>query len=311
MREINSRRKFLAKSANGIGAVALSALCANSPQAATVDDPLSSKPQHFPAKAKSVIYLFMVGGPSHIETFDPKPLLDKLHGQPMPPSFGEVKSQFVKKGTPLLGSQWKFSRHGKSGLEISDLLPNIASCADDLAVIRSCYTDSFVHAPAMYQLLTSRVLSGHPSLGSWVTYGLGTENANLPAFCVMTQPEGLPEGGSPMWSNGYLPSVFQGTQLRSGKVPILNLAQPPDVSQARRRNVLDFLRQMNAEHNNFHDSELEARVASYELAFRMQQSAPEAVDLAKETRATRALYGVDEKETSEFGTRCLLARRLV
>lgn len=311
MNLLSSRRKFLADSANGVGALALASMLPGDLFGGPAEDPLAPKAPHFPAKAKSIIYLFMVGGPSHIETFDPKPLLTRLHGQPMPPSFGEVKSQFVKKGTPLMGSQWKFNRYGQSGLEISDLMPNIASCADDLAVIRSCYTDSFVHAPAMYQLLTSRVLSGHPSLGSWVTYGLGSENANLPAFCVMTQPEGLPEGGSPMWSNGYLPSVFQGTQLRNGNVPILNLAQPEDVSKARRRKVLDFLKDMNSEHNQFKDSELEARIASYELAFRMQQSAPEAVDLSKETRATKNLYGLDDKETTEFGTRCLLARRLV
>lgn len=308
-----SRRDFLFRAGNGFGALALSHLLA---QAAAADDrkivnPLAAKPPHFGAKAKAVVFLFMVGGPSQMETFDPKPVLDKLHGQQMPASFGEVKSQFVKAGTPLMGSTWKFQKYGQSGLEVSDLFPHLATCVDDMAVIRSCYTDSFVHAPAMYQMMSGRVLAAHPSLGSWVTYGLGSESENLPAYCVMTQPQGLPEGGSPMWGAGYLPAVHQGTLLRNGSTPILHLAPPPAIGREQQQRMLGFMNRMNRIGLGEEDAELAARISSYELAFRMQQHAPEAVDLSKESKETKKLYGVDEPETNEFGTRCLLARRLV
>jgi hypothetical protein len=312
-----SRREFLATAANGFGSLALAALLAGEGRASGLEkqvkhfNPLAPKQPHFTPKAKAVIFLFMVGGPSQMETFDPKPVLDKLHGQQLPPSFGEVKSQFVKPGTPLLGSHWKFKKYGQSGIEVSELLPHTAECIDDLAVLRSCYTESFVHAPAMYQMMSGRVLPAHPSLGSWVTYGLGSESENLPAYCVMTQPEGLPEGGAPMWGAGYLPTVYQGTQLRNGATPILHLAPAGDVSRAQQGNMLKFLRRMNELNLRAEDSELQARIASYELAFRMQQHAPEAVDLSKETAATKRLYGLDDPQTAEFGTRCLLARRFV
>lgn len=274
-------------------------------------NPLAPKAPHFAPKAKAVIFLFMVGGPSHIETFDPKPELDRLHGQQLPPSFGEIKSQFLKAGTPLMRSAWKFGKYGQSGIEVSDLFPHIATCADDLTVIRSCYTDSFVHAPAMYQMTSGRLLAAHPSLGSWVTYGLGSESENLPAYCVMTQPEGLPEGGAPMWGAGYLPAVYQGTLLRSGSAPILHLKPPQEIGDRQQRNLLDHLRRMNEADLDARDAELAARISSYELAYRMQQHAPEAVDLSRETSETRNLYGLDDAQTVEFGTRCLLARRLV
>jgi hypothetical protein len=315
-----SRRDFLFQAGNGFGALALSHLMARNADAGTqtmpeedkkTSNPLAPKPPHFAPKAKAVIFLFMVGGPSQMETFDPKPTLDKLHGQQMPASFGEVKSQFVKAGTPLMGSAWKFKQYGQSGIEVSDLFPQIAACADDLAVIRSCYTDSFVHAPAMYQMMSGRVLAAHPSLGSWVTYGLGSESENLPAYCVMTQPQGLPEGGSPMWGAGYLPAVHQGTLLRNGSTPILHLQPPPEIGRRQQGRMLAFLRRMNEMSAGEGDAELAARISSYELAFRMQQHAPEAVDLTKESKETKRLYGLDEAETNEFGTRCLLARRLV
>lgn len=314
-----SRREFLAKAANGFGSLALaSLLCSEgvgktpaATQRPPASNPLAPKQPHFTPKAKAVIFLFMVGGPSQMETFDPKPVLDKLHGEQMPASFGEVKSQFVKTGTPLLGSHWKFRQHGQSGIEVSELLPHTAECIDDIAVLRSCYTDSFVHAPAMYQMTSGRVLPAHPSLGSWVTYGLGSESANLPSYCVMTQPEGLPEGGAPMWGAGYLPSYYQGTQLRNGVTPILHLQPSAEISRAQQSNMLKFMRGMNEMNMRADDSELQARIASYELAFRMQQHAPEAVDLSKESAATKRLYGLDSAETREFGTRCLLARRLV
>ncbi len=312
-----SRRDFLAQAGNGFGALALSTLLARDAAASEKEggrklfNPLAPKPPHFTPKAKAVIFLFMVGGPSQMETFDPKPTLDRLHGQQMPPSFGEVKSQFVKPGTPLMGSAWKFKKYGQSGIEVSDLLPHTATCVDDIAVIRSCYTESFVHAPAMYQIMSGRVVPAHPSLGSWVTYGLGNESENLPAYCVMTQPEGLPEGGAPMWDAGYLPAVHQGTLLRNGSTPILHLAPQKEISRDQQRGMLKFMRRMNGMSLSEADTELAARVASYELAFRMQQHAPEAVDVGKETEATKKLYGLDDPQTVEFGTRCLLARRLV
>ncbi len=307
-----SRRDFLSQAGNGFGALALSYLMSRDAQAQQKPfNPLAPRAPHFKPKAKAVIFLFMVGGPSQMETFDPKPVLDKMHGQQMPDSFGKVMSQFVKQGTPLMGSQWKFKRYGQSGIEVSDLLPHTASCIDDIAVIRSCYTDSFVHAPAMYQMMSGRVLAAHPSLGSWVTYGLGSESENLPAYCVMTQPEGLPEGGAPMWGAGYLPTYYQGTQLRNGSTPILHLAPPKEIGRDQQRRMLDHVRRMNEMELRADDSELSARIASYELAYRMQQYAPEAVDLSKETEATKRLYGLDDPQTTEFGTRCLLARRLV
>ncbi|MEP7274263.1 MAG: DUF1501 domain-containing protein, partial [Acidobacteriota bacterium] len=312
-----SRRDFLANAANGFGSLALASLIARDAQAVQqaketkLVNPLAPKAPDFAPTAKAVIFLFMVGGPSQMETFDPKPVLDKWHGQQLPPSFGEIKSQFLKPGTPLMGSHWKFNKHGQSGIEVSELFPHIASCIDDIAVLRSCYTESFVHAPAMYEMMSCRVLPAHPSLGSWVTYGLGSESENLPAYCVMTQPEGLPEGGAPMWGAGYLPAVFQGTQLRNGSTPILHLASAGQSSHAQQANLLKFMRRINELKLRGDDSELQARIASYDLAFRMQQHAPEAIDLSKESEATRRLYGLDDPQTDEFGTRCLLARRLV
>jgi hypothetical protein len=320
-----TRRDLLFRAGGGFGGLALTAMLARDQALAAGrpplappglggtggSNPLAPRPPDFRPRAKAVIFLYMVGGPSHVETFDPKPELDRLHGEQLPPSFGEIKSQFLKPGTPLMRSAWRFRQHGQSGIAVSDLFPHLATCVDDLAVIRSCYTESFVHAPAMYQMVSGRVFVGHPSLGSWVTYGLGSENANLPAYCVLTQPEGLPEGGAPMWEAGYLPAVYQGTQLRSGETPVLHLTPPGAPGAPRQRRLLDYLREMNGLSLPAGDSDLSARIAAYELAFRMQQHAPEAVDLSRETPETRALYGLDEAATAEFGTRCLLARRLV
>ena len=312
-----SRRDLLCRAGGGFGALALSALLAGEAAAgakgalsANGAGPAPPEPDFRP-RAKAVIFLFMVGGPSHIETFDPKPELQRLDGQQLPKSFGDIKSQFIKPGTPLMRSSWGFRKYGRSGIEVSDLFPQTAACVDDLAVIRSCYTESFVHAPAMYQIVSGRTLSGHPSLGSWVTYGLGSVTDNLPAYCVMTQPEGLPEGGAPMWDSAYLPAVHQGTLLRSGPAPILHLAPPKEIGREQQRRMLQYLREVNGAAPADEGTELSARIASYELAFRMQQHAPEAVDLRGETGETRALYGLDDPQTTEFGTRCLLARRLV
>ncbi|MDX2154660.1 MAG: DUF1501 domain-containing protein [Bryobacteraceae bacterium] len=274
-------------------------------------NPLAAKPAHFPGKAKSVIFLFMVGAPSHIDTFDPKPDLNRFEGQKLPASFGKVVSQFTDGSDPILPTPWTFSRHGQCGMDVSTLMPHVARHVDDICFVRSFYTESVVHAPAMYQVHTGRILAGHPSLGSWVTYGLGNESENLPAYVVMPQPEGTPEGGTPCWGAGYLPAVYQGTLLRSGSSPILHLKPPEGMTPSRQRATLDLLQRMNDLDTQEGDSEMAARIASYELAFRMQAHAPEAVDFSKETEATRRMYGLDQKRTAEFGTRCLLARRLV
>jgi hypothetical protein len=307
-----TRRDFLFCAGGGLGGVALSWLMARdasaTPQAA---NPLVARPPHFGAKAKSVIFMFMVGGPSPIDLFDPKPELIKRHGQSLPKDRGMFVSQFTKGDTPLLASTRKFSKHGQSGLEVSDLMPNLATCVDDICFLRSCWCNSAVHAPAMYELHSGRTQMGHPSLGSWVTYGLGSVSDNLPAYCVMLQPEGVPEGGAPCWGSAYLPAVYQGTLLRKGPSPILNLKPPADVSPQQQRNTFDLIKNLNELNQRPDDAELAARVSTYELAFRMQQHAPEAVDLSRETAATREMYGLSDARTNDFGTRLLLARRLV
>jgi hypothetical protein len=308
-----SRRDFLWQAGGGCGGLALSWLLAQDAHGAgkAAANPLAARKPHHEAKAKRVIFLFMVGGPSPVDLFDPKPALAKWHGKPLPESFGKPVSQFTKGDTPLLASTRAFKKHGKSGLEVSDLMPHLASCVDDVCFLRSCWCTSTVHAPAMYQLHSGRTTMGFPSLGSWVVYGLGSASDNLPAYCVLLQPEGTPEGGAPCWSAGFLPAVYQGTLLRKGPAPILNLKPPRGAGGERQKRTLDLLRQMNELDGAPGDSDLEARIASYELAFKMQKSAPEAVDLARESTATRRLYGLDEARTADFGTRLLLARRLV
>ncbi len=302
-----SRRELLHSAAGGIGGIALNALLAREARAA---NPLAAKKPHFEPKAKRVIFMFMVGGPSQMDLFDPKPGLAKWAGKPLPESTGRPKSQFTTGNEMILPSTRKFTKHGKSGLELSDLLPNLATCADDLCLLRACWCSNTVHAPAMYELHTGRTLMGWPNLGSWVTYGLGSVTDNLPAYCVMPQPEGVPEGGAPCWSSAFLPPVYQGTLLRPGPNPIINLKPPADTGPEQNRRSFDLVRKLNAAQAKG-DAELEARTASYELAFKMQAHAPDAVDLAKETEATKKAYGLDDKKTADFGTRLLLARRLV
>jgi len=307
-----TRRDVLVRAAHGFGSIALASLLDAPAQAAAQRvNPMAAKPPHFAAKAKSVIFLYMVGGPSHIDTFDPKPALEKYNGQPLPPSYGTVVSQFTKGDTPLLKSPWTFQKYGQCGRDVSTLFPHMAQCVDDMCFVKSFYTESTVHAPAMYQVNTGRILMGYPSMGSWITYGLGSESDNLPAYVVMPQPEGTPEGGTPCWGAGFLPAVYQGTVFRPGPRPIVNLNPPPGMTPERQRRTLDFLQSMNEMDTLDSDTEMAARISSYELAFRMQSHAPDAVDITKETDATRKLYGLDQKHTSEFGTRCLLARRLV
>jgi len=311
LRPAVTRRDVLVRAAHGFGAIALASVLPPPAHAAERVNPLAPKPPHFPPKAKSVIFLFMVGAPSHVDTFDPKPALEKYDGQLLPPSYGTVVSEFTKGDTPLLKSPWKFHKFGQCGREVSTLFPNLAQCVDDLCFVRSFYTESTVHAPAMYQVNTGRILMGYPSMGSWITYGLGSESENLPAYVVMPQPEGTPEGGTPCWGAGFLPAVYQGTAFRPGPKPIVNLNPPAGMTPQRQRRTLDFLQRMNEMDALDSDTELAARISSYELAFRMQSHAPEAVDLSKESAATRRLYGLDKKHTVEFATRCLLARRLV
>ncbi len=306
-----SRRDVLRHSANGFGALALEWLLARDGLAKPRVNPLAAKPAHFAGKAKSVIFLFMVGAPSQIDTFDPKPSLKKYEGKGLPESFGKVNGQFTDGSTPILASPWQFRQYGQSGAWVSDLFPHLARRVDDICFVRNFYTESVVHAPAMYQVHSGRILMGHPSMGSWVTYGLGSESENLPAYVVMPQPEGTPEGGTPCWGSGFLPAVYQGTVLRSGANPILHLKPPAGMTPQRQRRTLDLLQKMNDLDTEETDTEMAARISSYELAFRMQSHAPEAVDLSKESAATRKMYGLDEKATAEFGTRCLLARRMV
>jgi len=306
-----TRRDLLCRAANGFGAIALQSLLARDAAAARRANPLAARPGHFEAKAKSVIFLLMVGGPSQIDTFDPKPLLEKYHGQGLPESFGKVTSQFTDGTTPIMASPWKFRRHGQSGAWVSELFPNVARHADDICFVRNFFTESVVHAPAMYQVTCGRILMGYPSVGSWVVYGLGSESENLPAYVVMPQPEGTPEGGTPMWGSGFLPAVYQGTLLRPGANPIVHLQPARPVAADRERARLELLRKMNELDTPPEDEELAARISSYELAFRMQAHAPEAVDLTRESAATRRLYGLDDRRTAEFGTRLLLARRFV
>ena len=307
IRPVVTRRDILARAGHGFGALALASLLEGN----TRVNPLAAKPPHFAAKAKSVIFLFMVGGPSHVDTFDPKPALKKYEGQKLPDSYGKVTSQFTTGDTPLLASPWKFARHGQCGMEVSSLYPRLAECVDDICFVRSFYTESVVHAPAMYQVHTGRILMGYPSMGSWVTYGLGSESENLPAYVVMPQPEGTPEGGAPCWGAGFLPAVYQGTVFRAGPNPILNLKPPPGMTPQRQKAALDLLQKMNDLDALDSDTELAARISSYELAFRMQSHAPEAVDLSKEPESIKRMYGLDQKPSADFGARCLLARRLV
>jgi hypothetical protein len=277
------------------------------------NDPLLPKEPHLPARARSVIFLFMSGGPSHVDLFDPKPDLIRWAGTPIPDSFGAFQTRRKVAKNKLLAPVRPFHKHGQSGIEISEFLPNIAQCADEICLLRGCYGDSVTHPESVYLMNTGSILMGRPSLGSWVTYGLGTENRNMPAFVVMPDPKGWVKGGAPAWSSGYMPSVHQGTILRGGESPILHLKNPAGISADQQGRTIDFVNALNRENLEPGDeaSDLAARISAYELAFRMQTQAPEVVDISHESNATRHLYGLDHKQTSEFGLRCLLARRMV
>ena len=315
-----SRRDFLRLAGGGFGALAFSAMLADEARAATrglappgSPNPFAPKSPHFEGPAKAVIFLFMEGGPSHVDLFDPKPELTRQHGKPLPASFGKVITPMGTGGNNLLASKRKFTKHGQAGLDFSDWVPHLATCADDLAVMRACWADGLNHVGSVCQMNTGSILAGRPSLGSWALYGLGTVNQNLPGFVVMTEGAGEPFGGARNWGTGYMPATYQGTSFRGGPNPILHLDTPAEVGDARQKAKLGLITELNSMHRRERpgDSQLDARQSAYELAFRMQATAPEAVDLSQEPERVKDAYGLNRKETAEFGTRCLLARRLV
>jgi hypothetical protein len=317
-----TRREFLWEAGGGFVGTALATLLATEgiftrsaaalAAGSAVDSPLAPKAPHFPAKAKACIVLFMYGGVSQVDTFDPKPQLIRHNGKPIPTLDSDPLLKIRNPGS-LLGSTRKFAKHGQAGIEVSDLYPRLAGCVDDLAIVRSMYTDSFAHGSGLLQMNTGFLRQGYPSLGSWVTYGLGTLNQNLPGYVVLLDHRGGPISGPPNWGSGFMPATYQGTQFRTSGDPILNLKPARGISAAQQRNQLDLLATLSAPSGaaSTDNAELTARIASYELAFRMQAEAPEAVDLAGETAETRRLYGLDDPRTERFGRRCLMARRLV
>jgi Protein of unknown function (DUF1501) len=313
-RALIKRRNFLMQASGGLSAIALASMLSEDAFGADnkATDSLAPKPPHHKPRANSVIWLFMEGGPSHLDTFDPKPALDRLAGKPMPESFGRPLTAMGTASNTIMPTKRIFKQYGQSGLPVSDWLPNIAEHADDLAVIRSCWADGLNHVGSVCQMNTGSILAGRPSLGSWATYGLGGANQNLPAFIILCDDKEV-LGGPKNWSSGFLPAVYQGTQFRQGPTPIFHLAPPETVGDDQQRNKLDLLAQINKRFSESRtdDTELLARLNSYELAYRMQSAAPEAVDLAKESEATKKLYGIDNPATAKYGTMCLLARRLV
>ena len=314
-----TRRHFFHDCGVGIGAMALGSMLARDGRGTPVADapgsprrdPLAPKKPHFKAKAKAVIFLFMAGGPSHLETFDPKPLLNELDGQPRPAEFGEAKYQFVKSDAKILGTKRTFQKYGQSGIDVSDLLPHTAKIVDDIAVVRSCHGDMVVHSAAQYELFSGRITPGFPSMGSWIVYGLGAEAESLPAYVVMPDPDGALEAGQPMYMNGFLPAVYQPTTFRPGDQPVLNLDLPPGVSFGDRKKTVDLIKALNEATLEEGDYEFDARVRAYDLAFKMQTEAPEVLDISNEPQETLDLYGVGKEPTDDYARRCLLARRLV
>jgi hypothetical protein len=315
-----TRREFLWEVGAGFTGVALAGLlddrffparASAAGRAAAFVNPLAPKKPHFPAKAKSVIFIFCYGGPSHIDTFDYKP---KMRGM-------DNKTVAVKTAGRgghrdrgrIVEPRWSFKQYGRCGKRVSDLFPHVGSCVDDIAFVHSMTADSPQHGSAMLQMNTGKILSGSPCLGSWVNYGLGSVNENLPGFVVMLDPRGGPISGPKNWSSGYMPAHYEGTQLRSGDAPILNLTRPRGLSDFAQRDLLDTLRGYNGEHYGLcgEHQALAARVASYELAYKMQSAAPEAVDLSREPDRLKELYGLNDRRTAPFGRQCLLARRLV
>lgn len=302
-----SRRAFLGRSAGGLGALALAQLL--EPQLAFASNP--PKPGHHRPRAKAIISLFQHGGPSQMDLFDCKPALNKWSGKPYPG--GDLEVHFDKQAGNVLGAPYAFHPRGQSGMELSELLPHTGSIADEITLVRSMTTGSVDHESALRIIHTGRFLAGLPTLGSWVLYGLGSENENLPAYVVLGDPGGLPVDGERNWSSGFLPAIYQGTPFRSGDSPVFNLQTPAHIPPQARANQLGLLKALNQRHAaRFpENTELTARIANFETAARMQTAVPEALDLSGESEATKKLYGLDKPETEEYGRRCLLARRLV
>lgn len=309
-RNSQTRRGFIRDSCCGFGGLALASLLHDERLHAAGSNPLAAHQPHHEAKARSVIFLFMAGGPSHLETFDPKPLLNELHGQPRPKEFGEAKYQQITADARLLGTKRTFRKYGESGIEVSDLFPNIARCVDDIAVLRSCHGDMVVHSAAQYELFSGRVIPGFPSMGSWILYGLGSESQSLPSYVVMPDPQGALEAGQPMYAHGFLPVVYQPTMFRPSDRPVLNLELPKHVEAKQRQHTARFIRDLN-EITAARDEEFHARINAYDVAFRMQAEAPEVFDLTRESEETKQLYGIGSEPTHDYGRRCLLARKLV
>ncbi len=310
----SSRRDFLRRAGCGFGAVALSALLRTPVIGATASSLAAPSTVRVRAgRAKNVIFLFMEGGPSHLDTFDPKPLLNQLAGQPLPPSFKQPILAMGEGGTALLGSQRTWTRYGQSGIPVSDWFPHVGQHVDDLAIIRSCVSDGINHAGGVCQMNTGSIFGGRPSLGAWVSYGLGTENQNLPGFVVIKDSPAEVINGVRNWGAGFMPAVHQGVEFSSSGVPIRHLDHPKAVTTAQQRAKLDLLQRFNAEYGRTRsdNTELDARIRSYELAYQMQAEAPDAVDLSRESAATKTLYGLDHEDTAVFGRNCLLARRLI
>ena len=310
--ELVTRRHFFETCGVGLGKLALaSLLTGGSARAATAVNPLAPKPPHYAPRVKSVIFLFMAGAPSQLDLFDFKPTLAKHDGQPIPAEI--VKDQryaFIRPDSRLLAPRFKFAKHGHCGAELSEMLPHLSKIVDDIAIVKSLHTDQFNHAPAQIFMNSGSGLPGRPSMGSWVTYGLGSEADDLPAFVVLSSGSGL-SGGAANWSSGFLPSIYQGVPFRSQGDPILNVANPPGVTPRLQRDTLDVVRKLNERRLSLvGDPEIATRIEAYEMAFRMQASAPELMNLAGETRATLELYGAEPGKAS-FANSCLLARRLV
>jgi hypothetical protein len=310
-RPTRTRREFVRDAFAGFGGLALASLLQEEQLRAGTASALAAKAAHFPARARSVIFLFMAGGPSHLETFDPKPLLNKLEGQKRPKEFGDVKYQQIQSNAKLLGTRRTFRKYGESGIEVSDLFPHVATCIDDIAVIRSCHGDMVVHSAAQYELFTGRVVPGFPSMGSWLIFGLGSEGDSLPAYVVMPDPKGALEAGQPMYTHGFLPAVYQPTMFRPGERPVVNLDLPRGITRDRRQKTLRLIRELNEATLEPGDEEFAARMSAYDLAFKMQTEAPDVLDLSREPRETLDLYGVGVEPTHDYARRCLMARKLV
>src|SRR3569623_358741 len=312
---LQTRRHFFSQCGSGLGSLALAGLLSEGDtQAAALTgaSPLAPRPTHFPAKAKRVIYMFMAGGPSQLELLDYKPKLKELDGQVVPPSYTKNKRfAFIKGDAKLLGTRRKFDQYGQCGADISELLPGLAAVADDVCIVRSMATDVFNHGPAKLFANTGTQRFGLPSMGAWVTYGIGSESQNLPGFVVLQSGPRGPRGGAPLWASGFLPTSFQGVPLRSGKEPILNLSNPPGIDSNRQHDFFSAVKDLNAARlDAVGDPEIATRISAYEMAYRMQSSAPELMDLSGESAETLAGYGVEPGKPS-FGNNCLLARRLV